>query len=64
MYYPPGSVMAKTCVRGAALMYEYCAANRLPHDRVGKLIVAVTPQEHAQVPRAERAVGVALAVAL
>ncbi len=49
MYYVPGSVMARTCVRGAQLMYEYCEANKLPHDRVGKLIVAVTPEEHKQV---------------
>lgn len=49
MYYVPGSVMAKTCVRGAKLMYEYCDSKKLPHDRVGKLIVAVNEQEHKQV---------------
>jgi 2-hydroxyglutarate dehydrogenase len=49
MYYVPGSVMAKTCVRGAELMYAYVAEKRLPHDRVGKLIVATTPAEDAQV---------------
>jgi len=49
MYYVPGTAMALTCVRGAELMYKYCAEKRLPHDRVGKLIVAATEQEHAQV---------------
>jgi L-2-hydroxyglutarate oxidase LhgO len=49
MYYVPGSVMARTCVRGAKLMYEYCAAKKIPHDRVGKLIVASDAKEHAQV---------------
>ena len=49
MYYVPGTSMAKTCVRGAELMYAYCAEKKLPHDRVGKLIVASTEQEHAQV---------------
>ena len=49
MYYVPGTTMAKTCVRGAELMYKYCADKQLPTDRVGKLIVASTPAEHAQV---------------
>jgi len=49
MYYEPGTTMAKTCVRGADLMYKYCAANKLPHDRVGKLIVAVDKDEHKAV---------------
>jgi hypothetical protein len=33
MYYVPGTAMAQTCVRGAALMYEYLEANRLPFER-------------------------------
>lgn len=49
MYYVPGSVMAKTCVRGASLMYKYCEDKKLPHERVGKLIVAANEKEHAQV---------------
>jgi L-2-hydroxyglutarate oxidase LhgO len=49
MYYEPGSVMAKTCVRGAALMYKYCEDKKLPHERVGKLIVASNAEEHAKV---------------
>lgn len=49
MYYAPGTAMAKTCVRGSDLMYKYCAAKKLPHDRVGKLIVASNEKEHAQV---------------
>ena len=49
MYYVPGTAMALTCVRGAELMYKYCAEKRLPHDRVGKLIVAANEKEHEQV---------------
>jgi L-2-hydroxyglutarate oxidase LhgO len=49
MYYVPGSTMAQTCVRGAELMYAYCAKHRLPHERTGKLIVASTPAEHKEV---------------
>ena len=51
MYYVPGSVMAKTCVRGSKLMYEYADAHKIPVSRCGKLIVASTPAEHAQVEK-------------
>ncbi|KAI9352428.1 FAD dependent oxidoreductase-domain-containing protein [Pilaira anomala] len=51
IYYKPGSRMAKTCVRGADLMYEYCKQNQLPVERCGKLIVAVDDKEHKQVER-------------
>jgi len=49
MYYEPGSVMARTCVRGAELMYAYARARGLPHDAVGKLIVATSPAEDEKV---------------
>jgi 2-hydroxyglutarate dehydrogenase len=49
MYYVPGSVMAATCVRGAALMYAYAKAKALPVDRCGKLIVAASEAEGAAV---------------
>ena len=49
MYYAPGSIMARTCVRGSALMYEYARAQGIPHSRCGKLIVATSEAEHAQV---------------
>ncbi|KAG2231349.1 hypothetical protein INT48_006561 [Thamnidium elegans] len=51
IYYKPGSRMAKTCVRGADLMYDYCKQNQLPVERCGKLIVAVDDKEHKQVER-------------
>ncbi|XP_039285650.1 L-2-hydroxyglutarate dehydrogenase, mitochondrial [Nilaparvata lugens] len=45
MYYKPGSLRAELCVKGMLELYEYCEANRIPHKRNGKLIVATSPQE-------------------
>ena len=42
IYYPTGSVKAETCVRGKALLYDYCDRRHVPYNRVGKLIVATT----------------------
>ena len=45
VYYRPGSLKAKTCVAGAALLVEFCQANGIPHEICGKLIVATEPSE-------------------
>lgn len=48
LYYPPGSLKAKHCVRGNRLTYEFCAAHGVPHRNTGKIVVA---SSHAQEPQ-------------
>ncbi len=47
LYYAPGSLKARLCVRGKALLYELCALQGVPHAACGKLVVATDEAQHA-----------------
>ncbi|MFF2361101.1 L-2-hydroxyglutarate oxidase [Streptomyces sp. NPDC058122] len=50
IYYRPGSLKARLCTRGMAMIRAYCQDRNLPYEECGKLVVAVTDDE---VPRLE-----------
>jgi len=45
IYYPPGSLRAKLCVRGRQLLYKYCEERNIQAKNTGKLIVATEKSE-------------------
>jgi L-2-hydroxyglutarate oxidase LhgO len=47
LYYRPGSLAARTCVRGQALSYAMAARRGVPVSRTGKLVVAFDDAEEA-----------------
>jgi L-2-hydroxyglutarate oxidase LhgO len=56
LYYPAGSLKARLCVDGKQRLYAYCAERGIPHQRLGKLIVATTHEQSEQLASiAERA---------
>ncbi len=45
LYYPAGTLKARLCVRGATLLYEFCASQEIPHARCGKFVTAADEGE-------------------
>lgn len=45
IYYPADSAKTALCIAGRRSLYAHCAAKRVPHRKLGKLIVATRPEE-------------------
>ncbi len=64
IYYKPGSHKARNCRDGKRLLEDFCAAERIPFERCGKVIVATAAEELPRLDALEeraRANGVACA---
>lgn len=48
LYYKPGSLKAKNCLDGYARILQFCRENGIAHQICGKVVVAVTQTELAQ----------------
>lgn len=48
LYYTPASLKGRHCLEGNRLTYEFCAEHNVPHRHTGKLVVACTPDEEAE----------------
>jgi len=47
LYYAPGSLKARLCVRGKEMLYALCATHGVPHRNCGKFVVACSNDEAA-----------------
>lgn len=48
IYYAAGSLKAQLCVQGRKQLYAYCRERSIAHKQCGKLIVATSPEQVAQ----------------
>jgi L-2-hydroxyglutarate oxidase len=56
LYYEPGSLKALLCRRGVGLLKDFCAEKGLAYDEIGKVLVALAPEEQQRLDAiAERA---------
>lgn len=46
IYYQPGSLKAKLCVKGAAMLYDYLDRKNIPYKKCGKVNTIITILMH------------------
>jgi len=46
LYYPKNYLKSLLCVQGREQLYQYCREHRIPHQKIGKIVVAQTDEEH------------------
>ena len=51
IYYPEDSLKAKLCVEGKSLLYELCDRHDIAYKKLGKIIVAASENETAQLEK-------------
>lgn len=54
LYYKPGSLKARNCTAGREALYAFCAEHGIPHERCGKVVVAVDERELPALDELER----------
>jgi L-2-hydroxyglutarate oxidase LhgO len=54
IYYPAGSRKARLCVAGRERLYDYCTSRGVAHRRIGKLIVASSAAQVADLRALQR----------
>jgi L-2-hydroxyglutarate oxidase LhgO len=55
LYYPAGSLKARLCVEGREMLYRFCERHGIEHRQCGKLIVAVSESQTAELLRLQDA---------
>ncbi len=54
LYYRPGSLKARTCREGREMLYRFCREEGIPHERCGKVVVALSDAEWPRLEELER----------